>query len=137
MKVIFPLMSYLSSSGKKAQKKKFRPVWDFYFVLFLFFFFFFSGLTAKIAFIFMSLSTAFHLCLIGIFYFYLQPSGDFCPWSYGETLWVRLFLLLLGGKYMTFVYSQPFKTNKAGKVDKYTKNTRNKLLFTYRTIGNI
>ena len=38
---------------------------------------------------------------------------------------------------MTFVYSQPFKTNKAGKVDKYAKNTQNKLLFTYRTIGNI
>ena len=34
-------------------------------------------------------------------------------------------------------YSQPFKTNKVEKVDKYTKNTQNKLLFTYRTIGNI
>ena len=40
-------------------------------------------------------------------------------------------------KYMTFIYSQQFKINKAGKVDKYAKNTRNKLLFTYRTIGNI
>ena len=40
-----------------------------------------------------------NVCLTGVLYFCLQPSEDFCPWSYGETLWVRLFLFLLGGKW--------------------------------------
>ena len=91
MKVTFPVMSYISSSEKKA-RKKIKAYMGF------FFFFFFRLITAKISFVFI-----------------LYP-----PF-----------------KYMTFIYSQPFKTNKVEKVNKYTKNTRNKLLFTYRTIGNI
>ena len=49
MKVTFPVMSYLSSSGKKA-RKKIQAYMGF------FFFFFFRLITAKISLIFTSLS---------------------------------------------------------------------------------